>query len=150
MREPEIRNAQILSTALTMSDHGCLTFWITINCCNIGGYCIGHGYLDAKEFDADGRGLECMMRIMNVVGVSKWEDLKGKYIRFVDRGLGSYVTRIGNITEDKWFDIDAFFKEKEQRITDEDHCNNCSRVFTGLCEACCGFDMFKEEIKEDK
>lgn len=114
----EILNAQIINVSITMADHGCLTFYITIQGgalgCSIGGYCIGHGYLGADTFEVKhGDGLEAMMRIMDVVGVSRWEDLKGKYIRFEYNGLGSTVKKIGNIIEDKWFDIDKFFKEKQ-------------------------------------
>lgn len=47
---------------------------------------------------------------MEVVGVRSWEDLKGKYIRYGDNGLNSRVTKIGNILEDKWIDIDDFMK----------------------------------------
>ena len=54
------------------------------------------------------------MRIMDVVGVRRWEDLKGQYIRYEDHGWGSTVTVIGNIIKDKWFDIDKFFKENQK------------------------------------
>lgn len=37
------------------------------------------------------------------------EDLPGKYIRFEDNGFGSTVTKIGNIVNDKWFDMKNFF-----------------------------------------
>ena len=82
---------------------------------SIGGYVIGHGYLGADEFDGYGPGLEAMMRIMDVVGVDKWEDLKDKYIRAESNGCGKRITKIGNITNNKWFDIDEFFsKNKEE------------------------------------
>nr|DAF85767.1 MAG TPA: hypothetical protein [Siphoviridae sp. ctWT735] len=32
-----------------------------------------------------------------------------KYIRFEDNGLGSTVTKIGNIIEEKWLDLEEFF-----------------------------------------
>ena len=108
----EITNAQITDVSLTMADHGCLTYWLTLEwSCGVGygGYCLGHGYLGAKEFDASPKGLEAMMRIMDTVGVERWEDLKGKYVRFVDHGLGSSVDTIGNIIEDKWFNQREFF-----------------------------------------
>lgn len=117
MREPEIRNAQITSTSITMEDHGVLTFWIFLvwpgGGVGVGGYVIGKGYLGAKEFSVErGDGLEAMMRIMDVVGVEKWEDLKGKYVRFEDCGLGSTVHKIGNLLENKWFDLKEFFERK--------------------------------------
>ena len=48
-KTPEIKNAKIEHVSITMADHGCLTFYITLNGggwgCNFGGYCIGNGYL---------------------------------------------------------------------------------------------------------
>ena len=118
----KILNAQITNVSLTMEGHGCLTFWLTLEGdgwgCGFGGYCIGHGYLGASEFVAEnGDGLEAMMRIMDVVGVSKWEDLKGKYLRvrlqLSENSWGGNVTTIGNLVKDKWFDIADFFATKK-------------------------------------
>jgi len=119
----EIKNVKITNVSLTMADHGCLTFYLTLEGdawgISYGGYCIGLGFLGSDSFTAEnGGGLVAMMKIMDTVGVEKWEDLKGKYIRIVDEGWGSSVKKIGNIIEDKWFDIDEFFKnynkEKEK------------------------------------
>lgn len=52
--------------------------------------------------------MEAISKIL-VVGVDKWEDLPGKYIRIEYNGLGSTVTKIGNIIEEKWFDLKEFF-----------------------------------------
>lgn len=121
----EIRNAKITDTSISMGDYGCLTFGITLEGdafgVSYGGYCIGHGFLGSDTFTAEnGSGLVAMMRIMDVVGVERWEDLKGKYVRFVDDAWGSPVRKIGNIIEDKWFDIDEFFKEYGKE-NDENH-----------------------------
>ena len=114
----EIINAKITSTSITMADHGCLTFWVTVEGSgfgvSIGGYSIGHGYLGASKFDGNGPGLEAMMRIMDTVGVDTWEDLKGKYIRIESNGLMKPVNKIGHLIDDKWFDIDEFFKSKAE------------------------------------
>ena len=109
-----IENCQITKVSLSMADHGCLTFDVFVEGagwgCAIGGYCIGHGYLDASKFSADnGSGLVAMMRIMDTVGVSKWEDLKGKYCRVEYEGMGDTIHKIGNLIEDKWFDLKEFF-----------------------------------------
>jgi len=122
----EICNAKITDTSIIMGDHGCLTFLIELEsgalCVSYGGYCIGNGFLGSDTFSADnGSGLVAMMRIMDVVGVERWEDLKGKYVRFVADGWGSSVKKIGNIIEDKWFDIEEFFKEYYKK-NDENHC----------------------------
>lgn len=114
IRPERIENAKITNASISMADHGCLTFFITLDGggwgVNVGGYCIGHGYLGADDFTAEnGSGLIAMMEIMNVVGVERWEDLVGKYVRVKTEGLGSRVTVIGNILKEKWFDIDGFF-----------------------------------------
>lgn len=114
----EIANAVITDVSLTMADHGYLTFNVHVNGggwgCNIGGYGIGKGYLGAKDFEADGAGLEAMMRIMDTVGVDSWEKLKGKYIRVELNGLGSTVSKIGNILNDKWIDLREFFEQRSK------------------------------------
>lgn len=109
----EIKNGYIEGVSLTMSDHGCLTFYLSVSggCWgfNYGGYCLGKGYLGADKFSGSAKGMECLMHIMNTIGVERWEDLKGKYIRVVDPGWGGTVTKIGNIIDDKWFDIKEFY-----------------------------------------
>lgn len=114
----EILNAKITGTKLTMEDHGCLSFWIFLEGAGwgvgYGGYCIGHGYLGANKFiAANGDGLEAMMRIMDVVGVDTWEDLNGQFVRVKTDGWGKKVDIIGNIMEDKWFNIKEFFEAKK-------------------------------------
>ena len=125
MRE-RILNARITNTVITMREQATLTFHVFFEgqcSAGIGGYCIGHGYLGADEFTAGSSGLVAMMKIMDTVGVDCWEDLKGKYIRVVDPGLGNPVTKIGNIIEDKWFDIDAFFEYERSKQEAEDNRN---------------------------
>lgn len=116
--EKRIENAKIIDVSLTMADHGCLTFYLTLegDCwgVGVGGYVIGHGYLGADKFEAESdAGLEAMMRIMDTVGVEKWEDLKGKYIRIESTGFGGSVNKIGNLIKDKWFDLKEFFQSKQ-------------------------------------
>ena len=114
----EIENAQIESVSITMEDHGCITFWLNLKGkswgCGFGGYCIGHGYLGAEHFDGSPDGIEAMARIMDTVGVSTWEGLAGKYCRVESEGWGGTINKIGNLIEDKWFDIKQFFKEKQK------------------------------------
>lgn len=115
----KIENAKITDVTLSMADHGCLTFDIFVDgggwSCAIGGYRIGYGHLGASEFVAEnGYGLEAMMRIMDVVGVDRWENLVGKYCRVKSDGWGSTIKVIGNIVEDKWFDLEKFFEEKKK------------------------------------
>lgn len=112
-----IENAKITNVSITMGEHGCLTFWLTLEGagwgCGYGGYCIGHGFLDADEFTADtGDGLVAMMKIMDTIGVERWEDLKGRYCRVELESWGSRITTIGNIMKNKWFNIEEFFSKR--------------------------------------
>lgn len=113
----KIENAIIEKVDLSMADHGCLTLAMALNGGSwgvvYGGYCLGHGYLGAEEFDGSPNGLESIMRIMDTVGVERFQDLKGRYVRVATKGWGSPVKIIGNIIEDKWFDIETFFSDKE-------------------------------------
>lgn len=117
----EIKNAKITGVSLTMADHGCLTFFVSLEGngwgCGFGGYCIGHGSTGWKEneFTAEsGDGLVAMMRIMDTVGVDKWEDLEGRYVRCKIGGCGSSIDEIGHITKEKWFNIRDFFEQRKK------------------------------------
>lgn len=106
----EIKNAKIRSTMLGREDHGIMTFMIYIDAdgfiCGVGGYCL-------DEFNAES--MEVISKILEVVGVDKWEDLPGKYIRVEYNGLGSTVTKIGNIIDEKWLDLEEFFGKVVER-----------------------------------
>lgn len=112
-----IENALIEKVDLSMADHGCFTLAMTLAGGGwgvvYGGYCLGHGYLGAEEFSGSASGLESIMRIMDTVGVERFQDLKGKYVRVAIKGWSGPVKIIGNILRDKWFDIETFFSDKE-------------------------------------
>ena len=120
----EIENAKITNVSISMANHCSLVFEIGVEgagwVCNIGGYKMASGMLNEKpkNFKAEnGAGLVALMRIMDVVGVDRWEDLEGKYCRVKTEGWGGTIHCIGNILKDKWFDIREFFqnyKEKEE------------------------------------
>lgn len=113
----EIRNAKITHISIAMENHCSLTFWLTLSgdgwSCEYGGYCIGSGSVEwePEDITAKEKGLIAMMRIMGVVGVEKWEDLTGKYVRCKVGKLGDCVDEIGNIIENKWFNIKEFFEK---------------------------------------
>ena len=112
-----IQNAQIRSADLTMEDHGCISFNAIIEGAGwgyiFGGYSLGHAYLGAKEFSGYGPGIESIARIMDTVGVAKLSGLKGKYIRTAVNTEKS-LKIIGNIIDDKWFDIESFFEDAQK------------------------------------
>lgn len=112
----EIRNAQIKGAELTMEHCGCISLDVVVEGagwgCIFGGYSLGHGYLGAKEFSGYGPGMESIARIMDTVGVTKLSDLEGKYIRAAVTG-DRRLKIIGNIINNKWFDIESFFKDAQ-------------------------------------
>lgn len=115
-----IKNALITNVDLSMADHGCFELammlegggWGVV----YGGYCLGKGYLGADDdfFSGSASGMEYLIRIMDTVGVEKFQDLKGKYVRVATKGLGDPVKIIGNIIKDKWFDAETFFTDKKE------------------------------------
>lgn len=113
----ELLNAEVANVSLNMKDHGCLTLSITLKGAGwgvvYGGYCLGKGYLGADDdyFNGSAKGMEAIMRIMDIIGVDALEDMKGKYVRIANKGRGSSVKIIGNIISDKWFDYESFFSE---------------------------------------
>ena len=81
--------------------------------CTFGGYALDEYDKETKKRYCPAYSMELITRIMKAVGVSRWEDLKGKYIRVVSNGRSSIIKKIGNLMKNDWFDIDAFFKEYE-------------------------------------
>lgn len=114
----EIHNAIITDTMLGYEDHGILTFTLFIDtneyqCC-IGCYALDIYDREKKCRVPVAKGLDAIKKILEVVGVKKWEDLKGKYIRVKSNGgWGDRVTEIGNLMADKWFNMDKFFSNAE-------------------------------------
>lgn len=114
-REGDVLNAKIEFVSFGYEDHGILTFGLGLKL--PGGGCVFGGYaLDEYDKDRDRRvptakGFECLTEIINTVGVKNWEDLKDQYIRVVSNGYGAEISKIGNIMEDKWFDVKEFFND---------------------------------------
>lgn len=109
-------NAKITDVSLGIGDHCCLTFSITLKGsgwgASFGGYNLA--FFNGTTFkgsESSEKGLEALTRIMDVVGVAKWEDIKGRYVRAKQEDR--LVVGIGNIIEDKWFEPREFFKEIE-------------------------------------
>lgn len=109
----KIKNAKIRSTMLGRENHEIMTFMIYISAdgfdCGIGGYWLDefNSATQTRVFRAES--MEAISKVLEVVGVDKWEDLPGKYIRFEDNGWGSKVTKIGNIIEEKWLNLEELF-----------------------------------------
>jgi len=115
----EIENGLIESTMLGMEDHGCMSCWLNLSFSGtgqgFGGYALDGFRPNLNRRVGTAWGLEFIKRTMDVVGVEKWESLKGKYVRVKRRERRGPIVAIGNIVADKWFEpkADLAFLEKE-------------------------------------
>ena len=115
----EIKNYRIASTYLGYTADGIFTFYLRLKGADgiytsVGGYA-----LDSPDTLSTGtltkriltvKGATLIAKILDTVGVANWEELNGRYIRIEDNGLGRYITKFGNLIEDKWIDLDDYFK----------------------------------------
>lgn len=113
----KIKNAKIVSTQLGREDHGIMTFLIFVEfdgcSCGIGGRALDMYDPVLKKRVYTPKGLEAISKILDTVGVDKWEKLPGTYMRVVDNGWGSTINKIGNLMDNKWFDLEEFFSKGE-------------------------------------
>lgn len=114
-----IENARIKKADLSMADHGVLCLELVLEGygwgVTYGGRVLGKGYVGATEFSGSSKGIEEIMRIMDVVGVSTFSALTNKYVRVCTGNWGGTVSKIGNIIEDKWFDYNEFYANEEDK-----------------------------------
>ena len=101
----KIENAVITDTMLGREDHGFLTFIIYVDLekesCGIGGYALDCcDRLTGKRVFCS-KSMEAISKILDVVGVNTWEELKGKYVRVKTHGRIEQICEIGNILNDK-------------------------------------------------
>lgn len=109
----EIVNAKITGTMLGFEDHGIMTFFVYLEWdgagVGFGGYGLDEYNPELKKRVGVGMSLDLLKEIMEVVGVEKWEDLKGKYCRVESGGWGESAIAIGNLLKDKWINPKEFF-----------------------------------------
>lgn len=111
----ELHNAKITGTMLGFEDHGIMTFFIYLEWAGAG---IGFGGYALDAYDkviekrvGVGVSLDLLKEIMEVVGVEKWEDLKGQYVRVKTEGWGGKALELGNLMEEKWINPEEFFND---------------------------------------
>ena len=115
-KESQILNAQITSVTLGYGDCGVFSFGLSLYTsdgkhCTFGRYPLDEYDMKTGKRICSAHSMRIIAEIIETVGVKKWEDCKGKYIRVVSNGLGRSITKIGNIMKDEWLDIPEFFKE---------------------------------------
>ncbi len=92
-------NATIESTQLGQSDRG-VTFFLNLSWPGAGQ---GFGGINLRNVKVG-----ALVHLLNAVGVSYWEQLKGKTIRVEEPStFNGNLKRIGHIVEDKWFDLET-------------------------------------------
>ena len=117
-------NAIIESTMLGYEDHGIMTCFLHLKQSGsgqgFGGWCLDNrppkgkdGYRQGDREPSRLAGF-WIKRILEVVGVDKWEDLVGKHVRVDGEEFGE-IRGIGHIIEDKWF----YPKEEVNKYIDE-------------------------------
>ena len=119
----EERNAVISGTSLSTEDYGCLVAFLHLNYDKHASQSFGgHRLYTPKESDVDIAGF-FICSVLEIVGVGKWEELRGKHIRV--RTIGGMIVAIGNILEDEWFypkrEIEMLLKPAEKR--EEEACH---------------------------
>ena len=113
-----ITNARITGTNFGIQEDGSMVFYLTLEA---GGKVYHVGGIALDSFDeatgcrvSFGRGMHAIRRVLEVAGVSRWEDLPGTFLRVEESAWGTMVFRIGNILEDRWFDIREFLAPPAQ------------------------------------
>ena len=99
----EQKNAVITAATITVEDHGLLSAWITLDY-DGSGQGFGGFALYAPDAKLQEPGNYCglfIWRVLEVVGVGRWDQLVGKTIRV--RATGVAVIAIGHIVKDVWF-----------------------------------------------
>lgn len=107
-----ITNAVIESVSIDDAERGLLTAWLTLDYGGtgqgFGGYTLylPSNFAHHKLMSPAGH---FIWRCMQIGGVSKWADLKGKTIRVRQEHKFGRVQAIGHIIKDDWFCPDADF-----------------------------------------
>lgn len=109
----KIENALIEGTMLGIEDHGIMTCYIHLRGdgweCSYGGYCLDSYDKNLKRRVGTAEGMDALKLLMDALGVKKWEDLAGQYVRVETTGWGGEITKIGHLIKPNWFSFKEFF-----------------------------------------
>lgn len=102
----DIENARIRSTFLGIEDHG--LFATSLGLAG-DGWGQSWGPFNTPPSKTSHQFLK---KIIEVVGVTSWEELPGKYVRI--RRRDGLIKAIGNLMEDVWLDAGEFWKDNNK------------------------------------
>lgn len=109
------QNAIIRSTRISNNDFGCLTAFLDLDYGNSGQGFGGYRLYSPKIFQSDEIQLNAaghfIWRVMEVVGVHTWEELKGQPVRVKTGGYLDAIVAVGNIIKDEWYYPKAEFEQ---------------------------------------
>ena len=115
--ENEILNAKITSTRLGRDEEGRLSATIRLD--GGGWYSIytvpfldTWDMVDAEYKSHTPEGYKSLIKLMQAIGVSSWEDMVDTYVRAEIEPQERKVVKIGHILLNKWFDWDEFQESK--------------------------------------
>jgi len=105
-----ITNAKITSTMLGVEDHGIMSFALTMSM-GATGQSFGGYALDGKGGEiGHAKSILAIRKVLETVGVEKWEDLKGQLCRIKkDSEWSGPIKEIGHIIDNKWFSLEEHF-----------------------------------------
>lgn len=106
-------NAIIKSARITNDDHGLLSAWLDLDYGGTGQGFGGYALYLPKSFSHSTNQKNFaghfIWRVMEIAGVTEWQNLPGKTIRARHEHQG--VEAIGHIVKDDWFNPAADFNE---------------------------------------
>lgn len=119
-----IKNARIESTRLGTEDHGLFTFSLALDYGGLhqhfGGIgldnFLGEWVLGARR-GPTAYGMDCIVRILETVGVESWENIKNKYVRAEVKN-GYIVGLINILDDDKVFYPKKLYEEEYKELTE--------------------------------
>ena len=119
-----IKNARIESTRLGTEDHGLFTFSLALDYGGLHQHFGGIGLDNPPKERVPGArrgptayGMDCIVRILETVGVESWEDLKNKYVRAEVKN-GYIVGLINILDDDKVFYPKKLYEEEYKELTE--------------------------------